>query len=163
MVHRLNLTGLESRLESPVNTRRRIRRSLGVILLAISMGAAGYGLKSLETRIDYHMDKLTKPYMMKVTDHAIRQGYTDDIWKMFPEHERYRLVKKDIVEMPVNKSWDVVKPALSAKIKYELEELKDGIYKMFSEIGDKLKSRKDDKPSRPNKDNYDALKQYLGN
>jgi hypothetical protein len=125
----------EARLESVVSSEKSgpkgLGKTLATLFLAVSIGAAGYGIRALESHSSYLEEKLTKPYVLKITEYGIRQGYADEIWKMFPEDERYRLIKKEIVEMPVSRSWEVVRPAIEEKIKYEWQEFKKDVSRIF--------------------------------
>jgi hypothetical protein len=121
-------------------------KKLGIVLLALSFGAAGYGLKTLQINQNYLKEKLTKQYVLKITNHGINEGYTDEVWQMIPDQQRYRLMKEELAEMPLKQSWSIVRPTLENKIKHEFQKNKRNVLNYS-----KQKAR----------EVYDLLKSYL--
>jgi hypothetical protein len=139
--------------EMPVKNGKP-RRALHVLVVAAAVGAVGYGLVDIAYRTGY-AEKFSKQYVMTVTEYGIQKGYAGEMWTKFPKEEQKRLAQKTIVELPVQESWEVVKPALEAKVKYEWENFKKGLAKTLGmDTGNKLPESA--------QETYQSLKKYFG-
>lgn len=140
-------------------------KRLGIALLIVSVGAAGYGVGARGYQKVY-LEKLTKPYVLKITDHAIREGYTQEIWEMFPGPTRHYIMKRELSGLPLKQSWSIVRPSLERKIKYEWREFRSDVAQIYSEVtkSEGFRSTKkeiDDHSRKKAREIHHALKQYL--
>jgi hypothetical protein len=130
----------EKVLESKVVNEQRVkkngsaRNTIGAVILALSVGAVGYGARDFQFRNGY----VGKDLMLRVANHAVQKGYSENVWRIFPENEKYLLMKRELSAMPLEKSWNLVKPTIDKKAGQEYDPVKKDSRFIYNTLKDFL-------------------------
>ncbi|MFH0978613.1 MAG: hypothetical protein V1837_04895 [Candidatus Woesearchaeota archaeon] len=121
---------LETKVLDEKTVENRWRQTLLIAASAALIGAAGYGINELQTRAGY----VGKSTMLRMSDYAVRNGLSEDIWSKFPESEKNSLIKKQLAAMPNEQSWELVKPTIDKKVKQEWQNTKKDARFMYNTL-----------------------------